>query len=246
MPGRDPLFDLLGGDPDPWAPRATSPRQFAKYSGSAPEGHSGERKFLREKNTYGGGTLTDTNYHLAELEPDVYGTDHRWRSHLKMEIQHVAPSVSYADREGTTSGMDWPKAAADLDIPDPKTGTPKLFGMHESPGRSEVFLASGTRQGRAHFGTMLGIAMNETQRDYGRNLTPSEDLSPHSSRVVRHAQQRGLVSPGESAEQTNEMDFEPATVGIPYIENYKEIPKAEVKAGKRTIRRTLKNRKRNR
>lgn len=199
-----------------------------------PPGEPGQRSYLRRRDTYAKGKVNIDRFHVAKA--NEVGD---WRTDLEVEVSHTAPSTSFMYAEGGHSGQNIHMAARDLD-----TGPqPKLFGMHTEPGRSELDLATGTKAGRAHFGNVVGMAANITQRDFGRSLETPNDLSPHSSKVVKHLQDRGLVSHGADTEVTNEMTFDRQPIGF-NTTNFKPVDQAEIAAGKATIRRTLRGRKR--
>jgi hypothetical protein len=128
------------------------------------------------------------------------------------------------------------EAKRDLDTPG-LGGQPKLFGMATTPGRSTVSVMIGTREGRVHAGTMLGIAQMQNIRDYGRSLLPSGDLSPHSAKLAKHLHQLGATSE-VPAEASNHLDF-----GM-YAPTYKgkgndRLSAQEVSAGRNHMRRVV-------
>lgn len=118
-----------------------------------------------------------------------------------------------------------------------------MFEHHYTPPKASVEGAFGTEKGRVHFPILLGIAQNDVRNRLGVDLTPSPDLSPHSLKFVKHAVNRGLIpdSPELPDEPTNVITFEekPIYVSRNIVENLEEIPAAEVKKGKQTLRTML-------
>lgn len=120
----------------------------------------------------------------------------------------------------------------------PKGGQIPMFEHHHVPGRATVDYAAGTEAGRVHFPILLAIAQNDFNK-INRTLIPSDDLSPHSLQLTEHLAKRGLVKESDVPDHTsNDMDFEEDPQMIA-SENVKEIPREEVKQGKRLLRSML-------
>jgi hypothetical protein len=161
------------------------------------------------------------------------------RSHLRMTVAHTRPRNAYVYPE-TRGGARPSEALNDLRTPGPG-GQPKLFGMSSTPGSSKVEWLGGTKEGRPHLLTMLGIAQNRTQQEYGRDLSPSEDLSPYSSKLVGNLAKRGVLQGDVETRASNDIGFQrPQTI---YTEDSEPIPASEVKRGKRTMARILKSKR---
>jgi hypothetical protein len=134
----------------------------------------------------------------------------------------------------TSSGGDHLLAAKrDLETPGPG-GQGKLFGMSTKPGRSTVSVLMGTREGRVHAPTALGIAQMQNIQDFGRTLLPSGDLSPHSAKLAKNLHQRGATSEAP-APASNHMDF---GIALSYSgKNNDVVPQQAVRAGRNLTRR---------
>jgi hypothetical protein len=84
---------------------------------------------------------------------------------------------------------------------------------------------------------MLGTAHVQALRDHGRPLTAPNDLSPHSSRLVRKLKERGAVPADADDEAGNSYGFQdaPTWSAIPALPG-RRVPDADVRAGKRAAR----------
>ena len=198
------------------------------------------------------------HFRMGRLGPDVFGVhgyhedtyeyskpDDRGelRSPLTATVVHHAPETTIAyphspQFSGYGSMAQEREATADLRTPGPG-GQGKLFGLASKPGRSVVDWLGGTKEGRPHAMTMLGIAANRTQRDFGRRLEPSDNLSPLSARFVGGLAKRGVLSSQVETQASNDIDFLP--VANRTDPESTPIPTSEVRAGKRTARRLLRS-----
>lgn len=103
-----------------------------------------------------------------------------------------------------------------------------------------------TKGARAVAAPLIGIAARD-QMNRGHALTPSPDLSEHSSRIVGKVNQH--LGSQFSAAATNDLDFLPDgypgadTVGMPRaeMEGITELSREEVDAGRHMMRRMLRN-----
>lgn len=125
-----------------------------------------------------------TTYHYPGTDDDVMREDRTPRGRLAQD-----DSMGLGGRE-----------------PD---GQPKLFGTHRTPGHSKVYLLEGTTETdvRAMAPTMLGLAQFHAFRERGRLLGPSDDLSPHSNRMVERLQARGAVGADFQRVDANQIGF---------------------------------------
>jgi hypothetical protein len=158
---------------------------------------------------------------------------------LRAEVHHRKGSVSYAypaSDDDSRASYGYP-AGRDLDDAMAE-GKPKLFGSHEIPGRSEVYSMFGTKEGRVHVGTLLGIAARDTALNHGRELSSPDDLSPHSARLVQNLQNRGALDSEAPSEVQNEYDFY-ANPFPSHMMAGEKIPDTEVKSGRDLMRSML-------
>lgn len=111
---------------------------------------------------------------------------------------------------------------------------PPVAGVHK------VDVLTGTRENRAANMVMLGMAENAA-RSEGTSLKPSEDLSEHSSRLVKHLKGTGAVSEKAETGVTNEMQFSDAwSIGSHAVAPSLHVPKEQVEAGRKTVRQVVK------
>lgn len=109
----------------------------------------------------------------------------------------------------------------------------------------EVEYMRTTKGARAVAGPLIGIAARD-HMNRGHALTPSSDLSEHSSRLVGKVNQH--LGSQFAAKTTNDLDFLPDgflgsdTVGMPRaeMEGISELDRSEVDAGRKMMRRMLK------
>ena len=164
------------------------------------------------------------------------------RSPLTASVLHHAPetSIAYPSHPGFSGyGSVALENAATTDLRTPGPGGQgKLFGMASRPGRSVVDWLGGTKAGRPHVMTMLGVAQNRTRQDFGRSLEPSDNLSPHSATFVSHLAKRGVLSSQVETQASNDIDFL-SRPNRTDVNQTTPIPASEVKRGKRTARRLL-------
>ena len=218
-------------------------------------GPRGTRMVTRESEDIGSRGEYDT-YRYAKENPEPEDWN-GWETHQTLGIGHTPPKTGYADWQGNTSasgGLRNPdhnhlvreahEEISDNQMLAASSSKPrqlKLFGMGYEPGRSKVEYMGGTREGRVMTGTMLGIAQNDTMRERGRGLEPSEDLSEHSSKLVGNLRKKGVVAGEGTPEITNDLQFDrfPEPLhGFGYSEQTR-LPHAEVMAGRETARRIL-------
>ena len=108
-------------------------------------------------------------------------------------------------------------------------GEAEVAGMRVAPGHRHIT------------GTMIGIAASK-MAEKGLKMTPSDDLSEHSSRLVGHLQDRGLVTGTRFADATNDIDFLPSRP-VPATHRLgQRLNTDEVNEGRQHIRRLLKRR----
>lgn len=113
------------------------------------------------------------------------------------------------------------------------------YDEHEgSPYVNKVSLLHMAKGHAAAGMTALGIAQNRAA-EYGSKLSPDASLSHYSSRVVRNAQNRGLVTEDRPNEVTNTMTHMIPKPANPYRLGH-PLNTEEVSAGRQTIRQTLK------
>lgn len=126
-----------------------------------------------------------------------------------------------------------------FDGEEPQPGAPKLFGHAHTPAQAKVESFFGSKESRAMTGPMLGIAQSDAVRRWGTPLQASSDLSHHSSRLANKLGALGAHQGGSSAGVTNNYDFDEADdlVGAP--PEGERVPDAEVDAGRRLFRHTL-------
>lgn len=170
-----------------------------------------------------------TTYEAAE--PDRYEPDTHVRSHVYMRTRYTPADdyIHYFPREGLYHN----------------DAQKELFYHSHTPAVNEVRTVSGTERGRAHFPLLLSVANNDSLRKFGIPLSPPDDLSIHSLRVVRNLQNRGLVDPDASIPEspTNSITFDAQPDWHPIYDDQKEIPKREMAAGKSALREMLRKRK---
>lgn len=150
---------------------------------------------------------------------------------------HTGPSPEPSDPDPGSPGMRM--ARRDRLSPD-DANQPTLFGMHTDPGVSKVDFLVGTKRGRIHAGTMLGIAQNRNITERGRSLVASDDLSPHSHRMVNKLASAGATDPTEHEDPNNSMTFREAPYSYHYMDDSEAISPSEARGGRNTIRRALK------
>ncbi len=178
-------------------------------------------------------------YGLAERKKPVYmavddapdpDTDLR-RSHLRIHVTHEPTWGSDVINYNTD------KYAKDEQLP--------LFERNQRPGRHEVTEVTGTERGRSSFPLLLAIANRESLQRYGKPLTPSADLSPHSLKIVNNLKERGLVSRGHKTPEapTNDRTFDVVPTTI-MDWNSETISEEEI-AGGRAHLKSLLSRRRN-
>ena len=184
------------------------------------------------------GSPHNTTYtHYRPVRPGVV------EQALEIQVSHVPDVTHYAYADSPEKGEH--QAVADLT----SGPEPKLFGMHTTPGKSAIVYASGTKEGRAHLGSMVGMAMEDTMREFpGRPMDVSQDLSQHSAKLVERSKARGLVKPEHTRRHENQMDFEASEhEDVLAIHGYaqhmgREILDPQVKrAGSRSMRAMLRN-----
>lgn len=108
------------------------------------------------------------------------------------------------------------------------------------PGAHKVDYFGGTETAGAANAVMLGIAENAA-RSEGTTLLPSEDLSKHSSRLVKRLKGTGAVKADASTQVTNSIQFEPGyDLGPRPRELSSRLPEEQVQAGRQTVRGLLK------
>lgn len=191
--------------------------QFYKRESGQPVGSS-SRSWTRGNTTvygYGGG-IRDVIYEYRP-EPDMAGA--------AMSVIHHGGSST------TTIPNDYDAAWASAS----EVGeTIPLFEHSETAPYSMVNTLNSTEAARVPAMKMLAIADADTRKEYGRGLTPSGNLSPHSRRMLEHLEDVGatVVPPHTSNSQTfwNENQF---TYGG------QPLPKETVKAGGRRLREVL-------
>lgn len=116
-----------------------------------------------------------------------------------------------------------------------------LFLQHHVAAHETVdslFAARGHQQAAM---TMVGMAQNWNRQQFGRDLVPSDNVSPHSAKLVGHLKERGVV--GADAEDTPSNDYgfdDPQAAAIPVSRARslydRDVPEDEVRRGRMTIR----------
>lgn len=113
------------------------------------------------------------------------------------------------------------------------------FLMSSTPPSSTVSVLGGTKASRIPAMTMLGIAEVDTNEEFGRSLTPSNNLSRHSRRLVEHLEGVGAATAPPTT-YLNTVDFWPYNKNASAVHRYKEIPDERVRAGRSRVRSILK------
>lgn len=121
-----------------------------------------------------------------------------------------------------------------------------LFRHQSKHHPSKVEYMRTTKGARITAGPLLGIAARD-QMARGNELVPDNDLSEHSSPMVRKI--NGALGTQFSTTKSNTLDFMPGlfgdTLGAPRaeMEGITEIDQAEVGRGKQLMRNVLRNRR---
>lgn len=105
--------------------------------------------------------------------------------------------------------------------------------------RHKVETLFSAKEGRFTAMTMLGIAQNRAMAETGEGLKTPSDLSHHSASLVRGLQQRGVVGTGASASTQNNITWASVRAPASYDPDYERMGTQEVRAGKRTVRDTI-------
>ena len=129
----------------------------------------------------------------------------------------------------------------------PMVNTGKLFG--EQRGTLEISNAYFDKHATHTFPTLMSIIK---QDHLNADIIPSANLSPYSSRIARHAVERGLIQPNEDnpgSEQVNTTMFEPKIV-TPFEEKHMgiylrgEVSDEDVRVARGALRDELKRNRR--
>ena len=125
-----------------------------------------------------------------------------------------------------------------------KPEAPLFESTPGKPARDEVSSLFVTQRDRAVGPLMLGMAENVAQARTGQRLAAPEDLSPHSSRMVKHLQKAGAVPKDAPSAAVNAYTFPSAEHDPRHRSEVgrgeKEIiPPHEVRAGRQTMRTVL-------
>jgi hypothetical protein len=114
-----------------------------------------------------------------------------------------------------------------------------LFLHDSKPATTKVDAMESTKEDRVAAMTMMGIADRESQLEGRGPLTPSNDLSKHSLRMVKHLEEKGATTTDVTS-PTNDFSFLPKG-GAPFFGNLSttELPDDAVQAGRRRVREVL-------
>lgn len=103
---------------------------------------------------------------------------------------------------------------------------------------------SGSRIGRIHSMNLLGMAKNIADA-HNTPISPSHDLSRHSTALIEGLGERGIIKPGSTPPMTtNTMDFDDNYIVKTENMNtlYPEVvPEEDVAAGRQTMRNIIKS-----
>lgn len=133
----------------------------------------------------------------------------------------------------------------------------QAFFIHESskPTSTVEYMMS-TKGGRVANMTQLGMAARDTLLRHGRELRPSDDLSPHSTRLVNKLEEKGVTKNRKAL--SNSLGFEPKPFPAEPLQGFgadgqsnrlsrgqfEPVPDADVEGGRRMIRSVLGGKKR--
>ena len=124
---------------------------------------------------------------------------------------------------------------------------PLFSGGYTTPASGGKVDSLHVSQGHEHLvGTLLGVASNRAYEISGKFPEPSSNLSPHSSRLVKSMQDRGVVGGSAKTDAVNSFNREGGDdVVHGYLSPYhtassSDVSPARVAAGSKAIRQTIK------
>lgn len=120
----------------------------------------------------------------------------------------------------------------------------KLFEHSQvEKSRTELTGIFTAKSARHMVPTMLGVAQRRSVEHFGQGLSPSRDLSQHSSRLVSHLQDRGVVDSSAPTAVTNFSTW----LAEPNSDGYRDrgsmgydwVPSEDMRQGSQTTRSIL-------
>lgn len=114
-----------------------------------------------------------------------------------------------------------------------------LFDMSNHAPTSTVDYMAGTKDARIPSMTMMGIAEVETNEEFGRGLSPSKSLSPHSQKLVSHLEDAGATKMPDRI-SSNDLNFWDRNNLVYKPQPFQPVPEKTVKAGRSRVRSIVK------
>lgn len=114
-----------------------------------------------------------------------------------------------------------------------------LFEMSNHAPTSTVDYMAGTKDARIPSMTMMGIAEVETNEEFGRGLSPSKSLSPHSQKLVSHLEDAGATKMPDRI-SSNDLNFWGRNNLVYRAQPFQPVPEKTVKAGRSRVRSIVK------
>lgn len=128
------------------------------------------------------GSTVETTFFEGPTDVDTYSYGDDEGTHAELEVAHRG-STGYTKPPRN----NYPRADGQLE----------LFSHRSSKPESKVLSMGGTYGARVAAMPLVGLAVNDAATR-GNTLHPSNNLSPHSERMVGHLAERGVVDMPEN------------------------------------------------